>query len=116
MTGWRRRSAVGAPPAESESPPLSGPSGGALLTGEQGQSGGPEKSKSDEATAVIWGGELNSQRKDVGGLTKVTQLAAATSYLAPAGCAAAVIIRKLAGRWIHQLTSRRCSARLLDEV
>ena len=82
-----------------------------------GVNGEPEKSVLDQPSAVVWGGQLSSERLDVGGEIKnVKQLSVITTNVILVGAASIVLMRRLIGCRVRHLMFRRAAMCIVDEL
>ena len=74
-----------------------------------------EKEVTGATEGVVWGGELSTERRDVGGeVGKVHFLAMITLRVCCVGVISGWLLQKLLGCWVHHLCFRRCGFSLLD--
>ena len=74
-----------------------------------------EKEVTGATEGVVWGGELSTERCDVGGeVGKVHFLAMITLRVCCVGVISGWLLQKLLGCWVHHLCFRRCGFSLLD--
>eukprot|EP00971_Amphidinium_carterae_P346744 6488398-Amphidinium_carterae.3 len=75
------------------------------------------KSVVDQASGVIWGGELSSERLDVGGpLPKVKALVRITMVVIRRGRCSGKQLQRIVGFWTHHIMFRRCGLALFDRI
>eukprot|EP00971_Amphidinium_carterae_P205801 4084265-Amphidinium_carterae.1 len=69
------------------------------------------------STAVVWGGEIDSTRRDVGGsLAKVKPLVRLTMGLLKKSLVSRKQLQRIVGFWTHHLMYRRCGLALFDKI
>eukprot|EP00971_Amphidinium_carterae_P118482 2347362-Amphidinium_carterae.1 len=75
------------------------------------------KSVVSAESATVWGGELNDERKDVGGsIVKLRPLAKLTMVMLRKRGVSRKQLEKVVGCWTHHLMFRRCGLALFDKV
>eukprot|EP00971_Amphidinium_carterae_P330868 6464124-Amphidinium_carterae.2 len=75
------------------------------------------KSVVRSSTAVVWGGEIDGKRRDVGGaLAKVKPLVRLTMGLLRRNLVARKQLQRIVGFWTHHMMYRRCGLSLFDKI
>eukprot|EP00971_Amphidinium_carterae_P352836 6492748-Amphidinium_carterae.2 len=75
------------------------------------------KSVVDQPSGVVWGGELSSERLDLGGpLPKVKGLVRITMSVVRRKRCAGKHLQRIVGFWTHHMMFRRCGLALFDRI